>query len=73
MRNQQAVLALELFELNTRVFPDASNTWDSLGEAHMTLGNDDEAIRAYEKSLELDPGNENAREMIVRIRGGSGL
>ncbi len=70
MRNQNAEQALEIFELNTRVFPDASNTWDSLGEAHMTLGNNDEAIRAYEKSLELDPDNTNARAMISRIRGG---
>ena len=73
MRNQQAELALQLFEINTRVFPDASNTWDSLGEAHMTLGNENEAIRAYEKSLELDPDNENARTMIARIRGGGGF
>jgi hypothetical protein len=68
MRNQNLEDALRVFELNTRLFPEASNTWDSLGEALMRLGKHDEAIRAYEKSLELDPDNQNAREMINRIR-----
>jgi CubicO group peptidase (beta-lactamase class C family) len=62
--------ALGIFELNTRVFPEAFNTWDSLGEAHMTLGNDAEAIRCYERSLELNPENANAEAMIARIREG---
>jgi Flp pilus assembly protein TadD len=70
MRSEQNERALEVFELNTRVFPDASNTWDSLGEALMNLGRSEEAIRAYEKSLELDPDNANAKTMIERIRGG---
>ena len=33
----QAELARDVFLLNTRLFPEASNTWDSLGEAHMEL------------------------------------
>ena len=64
--------ALTVFELNTRVFPEAFNTWDSLAEAHMVLGHDDEAIRFYERSLELNPNNSNAETMIARIRGGAG-
>jgi len=70
MRNQDLEHALQVFQLNTRVFPEASNTWDSLGEALMNLGRNEEAIRAYERSLELDPSNANARAMIERIRGG---
>jgi hypothetical protein len=70
MRNENVESALRLLEMNTRVFPEASNTWDSLGEALMNLGRSEEAIRAYEKSLELDPTNENARAMIERMRGG---
>ena len=62
--------ALEIFELNTRIFPDAFNAWDSLGEAHMGLGKDEEAVSAFRHSLELDPENENAKAMIERIRLG---
>ncbi|MCK4775341.1 MAG: tetratricopeptide repeat protein, partial [Candidatus Krumholzibacteria bacterium] len=62
--------ALQLFELNTLLFPESANTWDSLGEAYMNLGNNEEAIRAYERSLELNPENTNAETMIARIRSG---
>jgi tetratricopeptide (TPR) repeat protein len=72
LTTQKAEQALAVFELNTRVFPEAFNTWDSLGEAHMVLGNDDEAIRNYERSLELNPDNSNATAMIARIREGAG-
>ncbi len=71
MRIEKTEQALQVFELNTRVFPAAFNTWDSLGEAHMILGHDDEAIRCYERSLELNPDNTNAETMISRIRGGA--
>jgi CubicO group peptidase (beta-lactamase class C family) len=70
LRSEKAEQALEIFELNTRVFPNAYNTWDSLAEVHMNLGKDAEAIRFYERSLELNPDNTNATAMIARIRGG---
>ena len=60
--------ALQVFELNTRLFPEAVAAWDHLGEAHMKLGNDDEAIRSFERSLELDQDNTTAQEMIESIR-----
>jgi len=70
MRSERTERALEVLELNTRLFPDASNAWYGLGQAHMRLGHDEQAIRAFERSLELNPDNENARTMINRIRGG---
>ncbi|UCF40481.1 MAG: serine hydrolase [Gemmatimonadota bacterium] len=68
---ERADQALAVFDFNTRAFPEAFNAWDSLGEAHMALGHDDEAIRCYERSLELNPNNTNATEMIARIRQGA--
>jgi len=70
LRMQKTAQALDVFELNTRVFPEAFNTWDSLGEALMSSGRGEEAIRAYERSLELNPENTNATTMISRIRSG---
>jgi CubicO group peptidase (beta-lactamase class C family) len=64
-------LALEIFKINTEMFPEGYNTWDSLGEAYMKLGKDKKAISAYEKSLELNPDNTNAKEMIAKIGGGT--
>jgi len=62
--------ALKVFELNTKLFPEAFNAWDSLGEAFMKMGKDEEAISCFEKSLEFNAENTNAKEMIARIQGG---
>lgn len=62
--------ALALFELNAESYPNSFNTWDSLAEAHAAAGHTDQAIRYYERSLELNPGNDNARERLAELRGG---
>jgi imidazolonepropionase-like amidohydrolase len=62
--------AIGVFQVATRVWPESSNTWDSLGEGYMEAGDFDRAIENYQKSLELDPGNTNAVEMIERMRRG---
>jgi tetratricopeptide (TPR) repeat protein len=61
--------AIAIFELNVEAFPEASNPYDSLGEAYMTAGRTELAIANYERSLELDPGNDNAVAMLARLRG----
>ncbi len=70
MRGGMGERALELLEFNTRIFPKSWNSWNSLGRAHFNLGHKEEAIRAYQKSLELNPDNEAAKKMIAKIKGG---
>jgi CubicO group peptidase (beta-lactamase class C family) len=65
----RAEAALTLFQLDTRLFPNAFNPWNSLGDAHMALGNQAEAIRAFQHVLELNAGNEHAQAMIEQLRG----
>lgn len=60
--------ALELFKLNVRLFPESSRVWDSLGEGFMIAGNTDQAVTYYEKSLTLNPSNENARRILEKLR-----
>jgi len=56
--------ALEIFTLNTELYPKGYNTFDSLGECLLLVGKKNEGIKAYKKSLELNPKNENARKII---------
>ena len=56
--------ALEIFILNTKLYPKAFNTFDSLGECLLLLRKKEESLKAYKKSLELNPKNENARKII---------
>ena len=60
--------AYQLLAMNTRLFPDAFNAWDSLGEAEELRGNDTLALAAYERSLALNDGNSNAAERITELR-----
>lgn len=60
--------ALEAFELNVTYFPESFNVYDSLAEAHLTRGDSTSAIQNYERSLELQPQNQNARRMLEELR-----
>lgn len=60
--------AIEVFKLNVREYPESYNTYDSLGEAYLRNGQKDLALKNYTKSLELNPDNSNARQMIERIK-----
>ncbi|MDZ4713268.1 MAG: hypothetical protein SGI89_13215 [bacterium] len=59
--------AIEILKLNVESFPSSSNVYDSMGEACMIDGNKELAIENYNKSLELDPGNKNAEEMLKKL------
>jgi tetratricopeptide (TPR) repeat protein len=59
--------AVEVLSLNTEVFPELPNVWDSLAEALMKKGDRKKAADYYRKVLELDPGNENAKKMLVEL------
>jgi len=60
--------AIELFKLNVLAYPDSWNTYDSLAEAYMMDGNKELAIAYYEKSLKLNPGNENAVSRLKKLK-----
>jgi CubicO group peptidase (beta-lactamase class C family) len=60
--------AINLFIMNTFAFPKSANAFDSLGEAYMNKGDKILAIKHYEKSLELNPNNGNAKNMLLELR-----
>ncbi len=59
--------AIEIFKLNVEMYPQAFNTYDSLGEALMIAGDRALAIKNYKKSLELNPGNTNAVSKLAAL------
>lgn len=60
--------AIAIFKLNIELFPSSANVYDSLGEAYMDKGDKANAILFYQKSLQLDPGNDNAKQRIEKLR-----
>ncbi len=59
--------AIVIFELNTMSYPQSANAWDSYAEAYMNEGQIELAIKYYNKSLDLNPQNQNAINMIKKI------
>jgi len=47
--------------------PESWNTYDSLGEAMLAAGKCEKARKLYEKSLALNPDNENGRRMLAQV------
>ncbi|MDC6355324.1 MULTISPECIES: beta-lactamase family protein [unclassified Robiginitalea] len=60
--------AAELFRLNTELFPEVANCWDSYGEALRAAGNTEDAMAAYQKALELRPGLESAETALNEMK-----
>ena len=60
--------AITVFKRNVQEYPQSSNVYDSLGEAYMKAGQKELAIVNYEKSLQLDPKNQNAIEMLKKLK-----
>jgi CubicO group peptidase (beta-lactamase class C family) len=61
--------AIKVFKVNVEKFPQSSNVYDSLGEAYMIAGEKAEAIKNYEKSIELNPNNEGGKQMLKKLKG----
>ncbi len=69
LQTRKVADAIEIFKLNVELFPQASNVYDSLGEAYMVHGDKELAIANYKKSLELDPKNANAIARLASLAG----
>lgn len=59
---------IEFFKLNTELFPDNPNVWDSLGEAYKINGNNKKAIKYYQKALDLDPNFPSAVSAMKHLK-----
>lgn len=60
--------AIQVFKLNVEEYPQHWNCYDSLAEAYMAAGKKDLAIQNYQKSLELNPKNENGAAMLKKLK-----
>jgi len=59
--------AIETFRLNMELFPGSWNVYDSYGEALLTVGRKEEAIKMYSRSIELNPKNEAGKKVLEQL------
>jgi len=61
--------AVEIFAYNIKRFPKSFNTYDSLGEAYMIMGDKENAIKYYKLAVELNPGDtEYAKRILINSK-----
>jgi len=58
--------AIAILSLNAQEYPDSWNVWDSLAEAYLKAGRNEQAAIYYRKSLEINPDNKNALEQLKK-------
>jgi len=56
--------AIAVFKINTKAYPESSNVYSSMGEALMKQGDKEKSIENYKKSVELNPGNQRAIDIL---------
>jgi len=67
LRGEEMEKALAIFKLNTEVYPNSSNVYDSYGEAFKEKGDKEKAIENYSKAVKLNPANQNAIEKLKEL------
>jgi tetratricopeptide (TPR) repeat protein len=67
IKANQLPQAIRIFQLNVEAYPNSANTYDSLGEAYMDAGEKSLAIANYQKSLQLNPKNRGAAQMLQKL------
>jgi CubicO group peptidase (beta-lactamase class C family) len=68
-RTQEAV---KILKLNAEAFPDSANVYDSLAEATMKSGDDEQAILLYKKVIETAPRDKRAdKAFLERLATGA--
>jgi tetratricopeptide (TPR) repeat protein len=68
LRSRRTEEAIGIFTLNVDGHPESANAYDSLGEAYTIAGQREPAIKACQRSLELDPKNEHAQAMLRQLQ-----
>lgn len=63
-KNDQAEIT---FKQNIQLFPESWNAYDSYGEVLLKIGKKQDAIKMYQKSLALNPDNENGKNVLGQL------
>ena len=67
-KNGEVNKAIKIFKLIIEAYSKSANVYDSLAEACMQIGDMRNAVKNYEKSLELNPENSNTIEILKRLK-----
>jgi len=67
LQSGNATDAVEVFRMNVDAYPASANTYDSLSDGYLALGNKKEALRYAEKALEMLPTDREASDDLKKL------
>ena len=68
LRQKKFKLSMDVFKVNTLLYPNSANVYDSYAEACMESGDKELAIVNYKKSLSLNPENKQTVKMLEELQ-----
>ncbi len=60
--------AMTWLQLNAEFYPRSSATYAALGQAYAKKNDTQNAIKSFEKAVELDPDNQNAKRQLEQMK-----
>ncbi|MCL1668807.1 alpha/beta hydrolase-fold protein [Elizabethkingia ursingii] len=60
-------IAVSVFEINAKNYPQSLNVWDSLADVYIVKGYIEKAKMCYKKILALSPDNSNAKSKLEKL------
>jgi CubicO group peptidase (beta-lactamase class C family) len=68
LRNNRNEDAISILKLNVEEFPKSSNSYGGLAEAYEQIGQKQLAIENYQRALELNPKDDQAKERLEALQ-----
>ncbi|MDA0864428.1 MAG: tetratricopeptide repeat protein [Bacteroidetes bacterium] len=73
LRGDEIEKAIVITELNSRLFPDNGNIWDTMGDVYFAAKQNEKAKDSYKKALKFKPENDdcfwcdNSTAQLIRL------
>lgn len=67
IKGQKIDEAIEIFKINTKMYPNSSNTYDSLADGYLKKNDTVNAIINYKKALSINPENRSSKRNLDKI------
>jgi C-terminal processing protease CtpA/Prc len=68
LQDNNIMKAISVFKINTELYPNDANAWDSLGEAYLKIGDKENALKSYKKAVSIDKKMSSALEIIKKLQ-----
>ncbi|CAL2081738.1 TPR repeat-containing protein [Tenacibaculum sp. 190524A02b] len=67
IKNKNYNKAIEIFKINTVLYPKSSNTYDSLGDSYLAVKDTTKAIECFKKALSINPENRSSKRKFNKL------